>query len=127
MDSFEVVKKSAPSVHVLRSRQHVGGVPEIGFERPSVGVEVSVTATGGCVQAVKLAVMWGSGGPSRGEDCLSGKALMRLREMRPRCNGGDAADAVTDLHGSADYKAYLVGVLLRQTFEEAYQTATATP
>ena len=39
---------------------------------------------------------------------------------------GRAADAITDLHGSADYKAYLVGVLLRQAFEEAYQTAIAT-
>ena len=34
-----------------------------------------------------------------------------------------AADAVTDLHGSAEYKAYLVGVLLRRAFEQAYQQA----
>ena len=36
---------------------------------------------------------------------------------------GSAADAVTDLHGSAEYKAYLVGVLLRRAFEQAYQQA----
>jgi len=27
------------------------------------------------------------------------------------------------LHGSAEYKAYLVGVLLRRAFEQAYQQA----
>ena len=30
-----------------------------------------------------------------------------------------AAEAVTDLHGSADYKEHLVGVLLRRAFDDA--------
>ncbi len=60
------------------------------------------------------------------EALLSGKGIEDARaDMETAMHmAGHAADAVTDLHGSAEYKEYLVGVLLRQAFEQAYQTAT---
>jgi carbon-monoxide dehydrogenase medium subunit len=104
---------------------------KFGFlERPSVGVAVAVTASPEQVQAVKLAV--GCVGPvprrmREVEDLLSRKHIDEVRgEMATAMQmAGHAADAVTDLHGAADYKAYLVGVLLRQAFEQAYQRAVA--
>ena len=102
---------------------------KFGFlERPSVGVAIAVTATPGHVQAVKVAV--GCVGPipcrmREVEAQLSNKSIEDVRgEMETAMDkAGQAADAVTDLHGSADYKSYVVGVLLRRTFEEAYHTA----
>jgi carbon-monoxide dehydrogenase medium subunit len=105
---------------------------KFGFlERPSVGVAVAVTATPEQVHTVKLAV--GCVGPvprrmREVEDLLSGKGIDDARSAMQTAMhmAGHAADAITDLHGAADYKAYLVGVLLRQAFEEAYQTAVVT-
>jgi carbon-monoxide dehydrogenase medium subunit len=134
VDSFDV---SMEADELLTSIQVPALAPntavayrKFGFlERPSVGVAVSVTATPEQVHTVKLAV--GCVGPvprriREVEDLLSGKkgiddvrsAMETAMQM-----AGRAADAITDLHGSAEYKAYLVGVLLRQAFEEAYQTA----
>ncbi len=105
---------------------------KFGFlERPSVGVAVAVTATAEHVQTVKIAVGCVGPIPRRMRDVealLSGKSLEDAQgEMDMAMQmAGQSADAVTDLHGSADYKAYLVGVLLRQAFEDAYQTAVIT-
>ncbi len=106
---------------------------KFGFlERPSVGVAVAVTATAEQVHTVKLAV--GCVGPvprrmREVEALLSGVGIEEARGKMDTAMqmAGHAADAITDLHGSADYKAYLVGVLLRQAFEEAYQTTRITP
>jgi CO/xanthine dehydrogenase FAD-binding subunit len=38
---------------------------------------------------------------------------------------GRAADAVTDFHGSAEYKEYIVGVQLQRAFADAYRQALA--
>ena len=105
---------------------------KFGFlERPSVGVAAAVTATAEQVRAVKLAVGCVGPAPRRMrevEALLSGKGIDEARsDMETAMQmAGDAADAITDLHGSADYKAYLVGVLLRQVFEKAYQAALTT-
>jgi carbon-monoxide dehydrogenase medium subunit len=94
------------------------------LERPSVGVAVAVTVADGHVAEARIAV--GSAGP----------APRRMREAEARLRGaavadagaplaeagrlaGAAADAVSDLHGSAEYKQHLVGVLLRRAFGEA--------
>ncbi len=98
------------------------------LERPSVGVAVAVTAHNDAVQDVRVAV--GCVGPvprrmREVEALLQGRAIADVRANLDAAGAlaGQAADAVTDLHGSAAYKSYLVGVLLRHTFEEAYANA----
>ena len=98
------------------------------LERPSVGVAVAVTALPEVVQEVRIAV--GCVGPvprrmPEAEALLNGKALEEVRATLDTAgeHAGRAADAMTDLHGSAEYKAYLVGVLLRRAFEQAYEHA----
>jgi carbon-monoxide dehydrogenase medium subunit len=98
------------------------------LERPSVGVAVVVTALSNQVQEVRIAVGCVGPTPRRLRDVeglLSQKELPEVRATLDTAGAlaGSAADAVTDLHGSAEYKAYLVGVLLRRAFERAYQQA----
>ena len=136
VDSYEVgieEDELLTSIHVPAPAPNTAvAYRKFGFlERPSVGVAVAVTAAPEQALAVKLAV--GCVGPvprriREVEALLSGKSIDETRrEMATaRQMAGHAADAITDLHGSADYKTYLVGVLLQQAFEEAYQTALAT-
>jgi carbon-monoxide dehydrogenase medium subunit len=98
------------------------------LERPSVGVAVAVTALPNQVHEVRVAVGCVGPTPRRLRDVeglLSQKELPAVRATLDAAGAlaGGAADAVTDLHGSAEYKAYLVGVLLRRAFEQAYQQA----
>jgi CO/xanthine dehydrogenase FAD-binding subunit len=59
------------------------------------------------------------------EERLQGKAIAESVASLPEAGriAARAADAITDLHGSADYKEHLVGVLLRRAFEQALATA----
>jgi carbon-monoxide dehydrogenase medium subunit len=98
------------------------------LERPAVGVAVAVTALPDGVLAVRLAV--GCVGPiprrmREAEALLSGKDVTEVRATLGAAGAlaGRAAEAVTDLHGSAEYKGYLVGVLLQRAFEQAYARA----
>lgn len=98
------------------------------LERPSVGVAVAVTALPDQIQEVRIAIGCVGPIPRRLRDIeglLSQTELPEARAMLDTAGtlAGRAADAVTDLHGSAEYKAYLVGVLLRRAFERAYQQA----
>jgi carbon-monoxide dehydrogenase medium subunit len=94
------------------------------LERPSVGVGVAVTLDDGRVAGARVAV--GCVGPvprrmREAEALLTGKAVAESRAALAAAGrvAGRAADAVSDLHGSADYKEHLVGVLLRRAFEQA--------
>jgi carbon-monoxide dehydrogenase medium subunit len=98
------------------------------LERPSVGVAVAVTAVPEHVQVVRIAV--GCVGPTprrirEAEALLSDKDVTAARLALEAAGtlAGRTAEAVTDLHGTAEYKAYMVGVLLRRAFEQAYQQA----
>jgi carbon-monoxide dehydrogenase medium subunit len=98
------------------------------LERPTVGVAVAVTALPNQVHEVRVAVGCVGPTPRRLRDVeglLSHKELSEVRATFDVAGAlaGSAADAVTDLHGSAEYKTYLVGVLLRRAFEHAYQQA----
>ena len=100
------------------------------LERPSVGVAVAVTALPDGVQDVRIAV--GCVGPTprrmrEAEALLCGQTIDAVQARLPSAGAlaGRAADAVSDLHGSAEYKEYLVGVLLQRAFADAYQQAIA--
>ncbi len=98
---------------------------KFGFlERPSVGVGVAVTLDDGHVADARIAV--GSVGPvprrmREAEARLKGKAIAESAASLAEAGriAGRAADAITDLHGSAEYKEHLVGVLLRRAWEQA--------
>jgi CO/xanthine dehydrogenase FAD-binding subunit len=61
------------------------------------------------------------------EALLCGQAIdaVQARLSAAGALAGRAADAVSDLHGAAEYKEYLVGVLLRRAFADAYRQAMA--
>ena len=101
---------------------------KFGFlERPSVGVGVAVTLDDGRVADARIAV--GCVGPvprrmREAEAQLRGKAVAESQAALAEAGrlAARAADAITDLHGSADYKEHLVGVLIRRAFEQALGT-----
>ena len=98
---------------------------KFGFlERPSVGVAVAVTLDDGHVAGARIAVGCVGPTPRRMRDAeavLVGRPLAGSVAALAEAGrvAGRAADAVTDLHGSADYKAHLVGVLVRRAGREA--------
>ncbi len=94
------------------------------LERPSVGVAVAVGLNGGGVSDVRIAV--GCVGPvprrmRESEAMLKGKSLADAEAALPAAGeaAGQAAEAVTDLHGSAEYKEHLVKVLIGRAFRAA--------
>ncbi|HEV8306301.1 MAG TPA: xanthine dehydrogenase family protein subunit M [Methylomirabilota bacterium] len=98
---------------------------KFGFlERPSVGVAVAVTVADGHFADARVAV--GSVGPvprrmREAEAVLREKAIAESPAALEEAGrlAARAADAVTDLHGSAEYKEHLVAVLLRRAFRQA--------
>jgi len=93
------------------------------LERPSVGVAVAFNLNGD-VSGMRIAV--GCAGPaprrvSEAEALLEGKskeeALGRIAEAG--AIAGKASQAISDLHGSQEYKEHIVGVLLKRAFQSA--------
>jgi carbon-monoxide dehydrogenase medium subunit len=100
------------------------------LERPSVGVGVAVTLQDGGVAGARIAVGCVGPAPRRmreAEALLAGKAVGESLAALGEAGriAGRAADAVSDLHGSAEYKTHLVGVLLRRAFTQAVATLGA--
>jgi carbon-monoxide dehydrogenase medium subunit len=94
------------------------------LERPSVGVAVALTLEDGLLRDVRIAVGCVGPVPRRMRDAealLRGKEIDNGVALLPEAGrmAARAADAITDLHGSADYKQHLVGVLLTRAFREA--------
>jgi aerobic carbon-monoxide dehydrogenase medium subunit len=94
------------------------------LERPSVGVGVAVTLQNGHVGAARIAV--GSVGPvprrmREAETLLAGRSIAEAPAALAEAGriAARASDAISDLHGSAEYKEHLVGVLLRRALQRA--------
>ncbi len=94
------------------------------LERPSVGVAVALTVDDGLLRDVRIAVGCVGPVPRRMRDAealLRGKEIDNGVALLPEAGrmAARAADAISDLHGSAEYKEHLVGVLLTRAFREA--------
>ena len=133
IDSFEVAVEEdelMTAIDIPKLPAHTAAAyHKFGFlERPSVGLAAAVTATPDGIHETRVAVGCVGPAPRRLPDVealLSGKDIFEARAQLETAGAiaGRAADAITDLHGSADYKEYLVGVLLRHAFNEAYEAA----
>jgi carbon-monoxide dehydrogenase medium subunit len=92
------------------------------LERPTVGVAFSMTLTDGAVSNARIGV--GSAGPQpkrveEAEARLEGKSLKECASEITAAGkiAARVAEAISDLHGPADYKEHLVGVLLKRAFK----------
>ncbi len=96
------------------------------LERPSVGVAVALTLDDGgkAIGDIKIAVGCAGPAPKRVEEAegaLKGKSTEEaVRDLaKAGVVAGRAADAISDLHGSQEYKEHIVGVLLKRAFQDA--------
>jgi carbon-monoxide dehydrogenase medium subunit len=96
------------------------------LERPSVGVAVALTARDGrkAVGDIKIAVGCAGPAPKRmaeAEALLKGRSIDEATRSLPKAGevAGRAAQAISDLHGSQEYKEHIVGVLLKRAFQSA--------
>jgi carbon-monoxide dehydrogenase medium subunit len=96
------------------------------LERPSVGVAVALRLAkeGRSIDDIKIAV--GCAGPapkrvSEAEAVLKAKSTDEATRNLPQAGeiAGRAAQAISDLHGSQEYKEHIVGVLLKRAFHGA--------
>ena len=93
------------------------------LERPSVGVGVAFNLNGQ-VSSMRIAVGCAGPAPRRVEEAealLEGKSREEAERNLAQAGAlaGRAAQAITDLHGSQDYKEHIVGVLLKRAFLSA--------
>jgi aerobic carbon-monoxide dehydrogenase medium subunit len=98
------------------------------FERPSVGVAVAAELRNGEIAAARLAVGCVGPKPLRLHDLEHRLTGLRLDEARQailsaRREIEAALEPVDDIHGSAEYKSYIVPVLLAQNLERALEGA----
>jgi aerobic carbon-monoxide dehydrogenase medium subunit len=96
------------------------------LERPSVGVAVALALNGGGKSVADIKVAVGCAGPAprrvpEAEALLKGKSTDEAGQNLPKAGevAGRAAQAITDLHGSQEYKEHIVGVLLKRAFHGA--------
>lgn len=94
------------------------------LERPSVGLGLFLAWNGSdTITEARVAV--GCAGPKprrveEAEELLKGKSSKQASSLLGRAGeiAGRAADAISDLHGAADYKEHIVGVLLKRAFQQ---------
>lgn len=112
---------------------HVPALPEragaaylkFGYlERPSVGVGLFIAwDQGATIAETRIAVGCAGPKPNRVEEAeglLKGKSARDAASALAQAGevAGRAADAIGDLHGSAEYKEHIVGVLLKRAFQQ---------
>lgn len=93
------------------------------LERPSVGVGLAFNLNGQ-VSSMRIAVGCAGPAPRRvpeAEAMLEGKSREDAERSLVQAGAvaGRAAQAMSDLHGSQDYKEHIVGVLLKRAFLSA--------
>ncbi len=94
------------------------------LERPSVGVGVAMTLNGKSVGDIKIAAGCAGPAPRRvaeAEELLKSKSIDEAARNLVKAGevAGRAAQAISDLHGSQEYKEHIVGVLLKRAFQSA--------
>ena len=96
------------------------------LERPSVGLAVAVTKgnDGQSVASARIAVGCAGPSPKRVADAealLVNKSIAEATHSLGEAGviAGKAAQAISDLHGSEEYKEHIVGVLLKRAFQAA--------
>ena len=93
------------------------------LERPSVGVAVAFNLNG-VLRDVRIAVGCAGPAPRRvaeAETMLEGKSKEEAQRNLAQAGAvaGRASQAISDLHGSQEYKEHIVGVLLKRAFQSA--------
>jgi len=96
------------------------------LERPSVGVAVALQVNGGgkSVHDIKIAVGCAGPAPRRvpeAEEQIKGRDIdeAKVNILKAGEIAGRAAQAISDLHGSQEYKEHIVGVLLKRALQNA--------
>jgi carbon-monoxide dehydrogenase medium subunit len=96
------------------------------LERPSVGVAVALHLNdgGNSVEGIKIAVGCAGPAPKRvaeAEEQIKGTTIdeAKVNILKAGEIAGRAAQAISDLHGSQEYKEHIVGVLLKRAFQNA--------
>src|SRR5262245_13126992 len=94
------------------------------LERPSVGVAIAFNLNGKSLSGVRIAV--GCAGPAplriqEAEAILEGKSQDEAARNLAQAGAvaGRASQAMSDLHGSQEYKEHIVGVLLKRAYQAA--------
>lgn len=92
------------------------------LERPSVGVALALTFNTDGLNDVKIAVGCAGPAPRRvaeAEALLDAKSTQEGTRNLAAAGAiaGRAAEAISDLHGSQEYKEHIVGVLLKRAFQ----------
>lgn len=124
LEADEVLTEIRVPVPAARS-----GVAYLKFgylERPSVGVAVAlhVNDRGKSVHDIKIAVGCAGPAPKRvpeAEEQIRGTSIdeAKVNILKAGEIAGRAAQAISDLHGSQEYKEHIVGVLLKRAFQNA--------
>ncbi len=96
------------------------------LERPSVGVALAlrVDGNGKSIHGATIAVGCAGPAPKRvpeAEEQIKGKSVdeAKVNILKAGEIAGRAAQAISDLHGSQEYKEHIVGVLLKRAFQKA--------
>lgn len=96
------------------------------LERPSVGVAVLLTLNGAARSVADVRIAIGCVGPTpkrvdEAEALLRRKGLDEASELIAKAGeiAGQASQAISDLHGSKEYKEHVVQVLLKRAFQAA--------
>lgn len=94
------------------------------LQRPSVGVALRLSlGEGDSIRDARIAVGCAGPKPRRVEEAeamLKGKRLREASRVVEEAGrvAGRAAEAIGDLHGSAEYKEHIVGVLLKRALQK---------